>query len=649
MDTTNIDVVIVGGGPIGLAHAWGIKKLNPHLNVLVFEKYQEYQRKHTLIMQPAKLKKLMRATGTEQDPALSRLYRQLKRKPHITTSALEEIFKQLAIDNGVHIIVEQVQDASIHEQIFTRCKNARLIIGADGTHSTVNRALFPTDNQVKHEFDYVLQLRYEINGEAQAEALNPIDFYQHLARHGLVASEFIGRFENGKTPVTMQMMISKQAFLNLQNATSKNPIKPFAIDQLSMPELPQNISAFINEYLTYKIQACHLNRETIDQDSIRISVNEAPATHAKQVINTAHPIPVILVGDAGLGLSYFKGLNAGLESTARFLSQLAPTLRQGLSNPLEMRTALQNYQTWFLEDFAPRKIKEVSQFSTRRIRSAAKIMEVARGLKRSSMVEHFYDPEPLITDYFSLLAQDPLAETIQSKSWHAYPHRAYDPVKLGQFAYVPLQHTQLKIKKLFVDYFKPYKSSFQLRQDFKQPLVGVVNISAGLAKLIVGIFTLNIKRFGDGLLTLFRGTLELLTTPMAWCVKPITRGIATLIRGPITIENNHGLKRVARHGYERLNEISAEEFSAQEAYDLLAVCNDLHRKFDKADSRGQTSTLKMEEHTRFAALRADTVLNKHKVLNYFSLFHRSELDLIPSMNTETKENYVAASSSRSTK
>lgn len=145
------DVEIVGAGPIGLANAWGLKKPNPDLKVVVIEKYSEYQRKHSLIMQHQQLEKLMLATGSEHDEQLCALLARLKKDPHIRTNELESIFKQLALDNGVEIIIEEVQQSTIETQLLG-CK-PKLIIGADGTHSVVNQSFFPEGNQVKHEFD----------------------------------------------------------------------------------------------------------------------------------------------------------------------------------------------------------------------------------------------------------------------------------------------------------------------------------------------------------------------------------------------------------------------------------------------------------------------------------------------------------------
>jgi hypothetical protein len=429
----------------------------------------------------------------------------------------------------------------------------------------------------------------------------------------------------------MQMMISKEDFESLKEATSKNPLKPFekcehtdlnkTITQLpTNVTLPPKISQFIYQYLAEKIESGKKNGETIDRNSVRISVNEAPATHSKEIIcYTENDVPIVLAGDAALGLSYFKGLNAGLESTAYFLSTLAPIIQEGFSNQDLLKNALTQHQTWFLKDFSPKKVREVAHYSTWRIRSAMHLMKAAQNLKMASIGDDdAYDPKNGIKDAFDL--QDLAPE--MAKNRRSYPHREYDLVKLGQFDHVPLKHTLLKIKKLFVDYGKPYKSLAQLKQDFRQPMVGLNHVFIGFLKIIASILILNFKQFSDGVFTVLRGILEIATTPLAWIIKPITRGLASLIRGQPKIENNTGLRKVVQSGICLLGNKQTEPLSPKEIYDFLAICNDLHRKFDKSIKRAQPTEIdQLKEHTAYSALRSDTAhITPEKVKHYLELF-----------------------------
>jgi len=89
-------------------------------------------------------------------------------------------------------------------------------------------------------------------------------------------------------------------------------------------------------------------------------------------------------------------------------------------------------------------------------------------------------------------------------------------VTFAQLDYVPLHHTAKKIAKIFVDYFKPYKSNTQLAQDFRQPLVGMASLFIGLGKTLFGIFTLKPGYLGDGVFSMLRGVIELSTTPLKY-------------------------------------------------------------------------------------------------------------------------------------
>ncbi|CEK09698.1 FAD-dependent monooxygenase family protein [Legionella hackeliae] len=634
------DVVIVGGGPIGLAYAWGMKKLNPNLDIVVLEKYSEYQRKHTLVMQYKQLQALMDATETAEDNTLKNLVMRLKADPHIRTNELETIFKTLATEAKVKIVTEEVKKETIQEQIFDKYPNARLVIGADGTHSTVSETLFPPNNQIKHEFDYVLQLRYEVEGERKTNSLSTTTFYQEMARQGLIANEYVGSFADGKTPVTMQMMISKEAFEQLKaKATSKNPILPFnqpdqegtVIPEQPIDDLPGEISTFVYRYLHHKIRECK-DGEKIAYQSIRVSVNEAPATHAAQLVHTKiddgeRSTALVLGGDASLGLSYFKGLNAGLESTAYFFEHLKPVIKNGLPDAKAITSALANYQSWFLETFAPSKIQEVKDYSTYRIRKVWNGFKIFRDIKNASTIDigDGDTQKEIIADYFKLLARDTKAASDSSVAWRPYPHRSYEPVKLGQFAYIPIQYTLSRIGKIFIDFFKPYKSEYQLKQDFKQPLVGLNDTFMGLLKIVVGFFTLDFWRFADGIFSVLKGAIELATTPLVWIVKPISRSLISLFSDPIKIEDNKGIRQLAAKGLDYLDRGKDSELSPHKLHELLAICNDLDRKYNKCLTRGQTSdiTQSVEKDLFYKAKKTSVDnISRKEIRNYFSLFQQ---------------------------
>ena len=645
------DVLIVGAGPIGLVNAWALKHLNPDLNVVVLEKYAEYQRSHTLIMTSDEIEELIKVIQLQDDPTLTALVKQLRKDPNIRTNTIQELFTKLAKDSGVDIFTENELTAdTIKTRISEEFPNIRLIIGADGTHSTVSQSLFPAGNQIKHEFDHILQLRYDIKESEKSESISKRKLYELMTRKGLFAREYIGHNEDGKTPVTLQMIISKQDYLALKDiATSKKPLKPFTnrgtgVDlECTESQLPPQIQSFLSEYLKYKIQNALREGQTLDYDSVRISVNETPATHAQKIVTSFNNARVILKGDAALGLSYFIGLKAGLKATAMFYSKMKTVVQDGFKDQKALDTQLGAYQEWFLKDFAPKKVKEVERYSFWNIRPLMKAMKSIRAFKNVSHQDSDDHLFQFMEDYVRYIATDTLTPNAD-KAWRPFPHREYAPVKFGQLEYTPLAHTAKKIRKLFVDYSKPYKSYSQIVADFKQPFTGIGCVNIGLFKLLSGIFILKPKLLVDGLFHMLRGIIEIITTPLAWILKPLTRSIATKIHGGYKkIEENSGMHRLAQKGWAYLADPETNLESPRTIYNLLAVCNDIHRKFNKAQSHGQKTELKVSEYAFYSAIRKDTVLNPQKLHRYFSLFASNKAN---SVKPGTEEAVSASPSTR---
>ena len=620
---TDTDVLVIGAGPIGLLNAWAMKRLNSDLNVVVLEKYEEYQRTHSLILKYEHLAELMRVLHV-QDPELLALVEQLKYDPNMRTNKLQERLTKLAKDIGVKVLTRhEVKEDEIKQLLRDEYPNVQLIVGADGTHSVVSRTLFPEDNQVKYEFDYVLQLRYDISGSEKAPRIYPTEFYQKMARKGLVANEYVGHYEDGKTPVTMQMMISKEDFELLKAYTSKNPMFLYESSDDIKSELPPRLKSFITGYISAKIQATQPQGHIIDYKTIRISVNEAPATHARQVVTQHNQARVILKGDSALGLSYFIGLNAGLEATIHFFTYMKETILDSFKNKSAMDNALAEYQSWFLNVFAPKKVKEVADYSFKYIRSGMFAMQATRSILESSAVDDDYDDlDDAITDYLKhFIGNNP------GQSPRFFAHRPYDPVQFSTLSYVPPQHTLKKIEKVFTDYGKPYKSPGQIKEDLKQPLRGVAHLAIGAGKSILGLVTSHSDTLTDGLSTAAGGFVEVVTTPLNM-LKPISRGLLTWMHGGFkTIEENVGIKKLAQLG---LNYLDAN----RSVYEIRSICNDIHRKFRKSLDRGQTTHMENDEFQRFAETRTDNETNLEKMRHYFTLFTEQN----PQIDLDSEEN-----------
>lgn len=291
----------------------------------------------------------------------------------------------------------------------------------------------------------------------------------------------------------------------------------------------------------------------------------------------------------------------------------------------ELNRSLTRFQEWFTHDYAPRKVKEVGDYSKKRIRRPWKAVRAGQSIKTFSYVDYDEDISLALAGYFNRRS----AEEAQTNT-RVFPHRPYDPVKFGQFTFVPPRHTARKIAKIFVDFFKPYKGRDQLIQDYKQPLVGTANFFVGIGKFFAGIVKRQPRLVGDGTFTVLRALIELATTPLVWLIKPMTRGIATLIKKPVAIEKSSSLYRLANLGQESLKTVSDATSTPQKLHELFAIAADLHRKYSKSVQRKRKTQIELEEYTRYQELTQNAMIGdsnqtatKASLHRYFSLFKPS--------------------------
>jgi 2-polyprenyl-6-methoxyphenol hydroxylase-like FAD-dependent oxidoreductase len=633
---TEVDIVIVGAGPLGLLNAIGLmKNKKPQPKIVMLEKYEQYQRGHNLSVDHLQLKKFIKACGDDQK--LNELYKRIKSNKRIRTNEVERFLREYAEELGVEIKTGTAVTDVEHE-VYSAYPNAKLILGADGSHSTVSKQVFGEGNIQKFPFDYVMQLRFEVEGDGLVKSCGLDALSAFMQAYGVACQEFVGKKgQDGKTPITFQVMISKEHFEQLYPiATSKSPILPFSAKQEKREQVPSQLIDLVKGYLGMRISHSTNNMQLVRVDDAKISVNEAPATRAKSVIRQeGNGRATVLVGDAALGLSYFKGLNAGIENAAKLLPALCS----------DDKKKLKDYEEWFDKDLAPRKVAEVESYSSYRIRLPEKIFGFFRGLLGKQCFLNTSEAENITESYVGYIHHLQKENSDQRPPFRTYPHREKPESPL--FTLQPenaLEYAQ-QTKKYFVEFGKAYKSTYHFLRDLAQPLRSIYHLGASILKIGFALPILVLKaasslifpgkeqtrgqrlkydfinfgmRLSEGFSQFALATV-LTFGIILYPFKLITRGIQTVIahsknEEPLLVENNKGIRRL----------LQQENNDSIGTYNALRV--QLHRKYHNAVAKGHSSCInKFDEEKAFNACRPDDLQTYVQYLSLFKTANKQDI------------------------
>jgi hypothetical protein len=641
-----VNTIIVGSGPSGLLNAIGLLQKNPQKKILILEKRAEYSRNHVVRFDDKKLAEYIKAIGGEPIPELTELHNRLKKSSAIRISELERELKKIALRMGAEI--EHTDVNNVQTQIYDQYPNLELVIGCDGTHSTVSNQAFGPENQVKHSFDYVLQVRFEVLG-SEIEKVDLPTWPAYLQAYGLAGEEILGKTANGKSPMTMQIMINKEDFDALTPyAQSKDPIKPFDDAETRLDHVPAGIMGKVKGYLGLRLAhyTKHNSGQQINLSDVRISVNEAPATRAKSVLKyqevNGRKVCVMLAGDAALGLSYFKGVDAALENMSKALVAL------NTDNEEVRKEKLDKYATWFDQDLAPRKVKEVENYSKYIARLTENLFSFLNWVLGRDFLLNTTQAERFADLYHVSQREAQINNTNPQVLQSPYLHRRNYFYAVLSNTPVPLSEYGNDISDHFKKFFTVYKSNQYLYRDLLQPFTALKHILVGAAKLILSpivtiiytplnlaafflivqlnlakmsefkmrwqqtkdSFTTSLARMVDGIGEIGLG-LTLAVTSILLPIKVITNIVLTKTSEPRKIETNPGMLRLLKEA----EKMETNELSINQMHALLI---DVHRKFLKSVKKSQKTEVSLEEEN--LAYKACKLNAPESYRNYFRLF-----------------------------
>jgi len=291
--------VIIGAGPVGLWTAIQLKKRNPDCDVVFYERYTEYKRKHILKIQNSSLFfGASKVKSKNDDVFFNNVFEaprfKIKMSPlaknYISTKSIEAGLKTWALKLGCKIVLQKIE--TLDELITLHGKDTDFII-ANGASSDL-RAQLIGDNVERMDLQHIIELKSTIIGNLKKLKTKDLNKFKNLG------FEYIGKKVNNKTSFNLRLFVSEKEYEQMPEASFKEPLKDYNF-------LPKTIK---NDLILY----AKLHNISISDlfDTGQVSKLQLSVYCANEFAKEYKGANFFLVGDAAMGVPYFRALNSGL-------------------------------------------------------------------------------------------------------------------------------------------------------------------------------------------------------------------------------------------------------------------------------------------------------------------------------------------------
>lgn len=305
--TPGPDVVIIGGGPIGLWTAIQTKVLSK-TDVLVVEKYSEYRR--------ADIRLNINASSFNGIPKCEPLQVLVKKWGNkvVPIKEIEDELAKCAHNLGVKILRDTTVDPKTLQEQFP---TARVFVGADGARSTVRKELFG-DYKFNTPLQYIAQVQYLIKTPSDMVIDSSVQKIKESAQNykkqkfsGHIITESIRREGDGLSRVTLHVFLNEKTYWEMTDATFGNPYY-FEKDLDKVPDVLRD--TLIKWWGSNK----ELEIVTDVEKKNKISVIPLASYASKDVFKVVEKnndpddqVITALVGDASQAFPFFRAINNG--------------------------------------------------------------------------------------------------------------------------------------------------------------------------------------------------------------------------------------------------------------------------------------------------------------------------------------------------
>jgi 2-polyprenyl-6-methoxyphenol hydroxylase-like FAD-dependent oxidoreductase len=333
------DVVFCGAGPTGLFCAIQAKLRNPSLNIAMLEKNCEYKRKFTLQLTSNAFEGMKH--DARLDGMLTKLlavpsFSKFSGKKHVSLVELENGLKEVAKEKGISILHRQVNE-EVLEHLQEDFPRARIFIGSDGSHSIVREIIFREAKvENRKPLQHLLQAKFSVDSNRKLGYL-----LQDRARSSAktYCQEHVGAKSTpeGDNLVTVNFFCTQKEYDAFKKGgySFANPLHMSCKSKGKEEEGIREAKNRVAEWL--KCRAKTYPDEKITSE-VQLTITELSSYSAKKVVSCKllHGRLSIwtLVGDAALGVPFFRSLHSGFQCAAKLGKAIARSELGERVNPL---------------------------------------------------------------------------------------------------------------------------------------------------------------------------------------------------------------------------------------------------------------------------------------------------------------------------